>query len=746
MKILRNRTVKNAGWLIAGRIIHMLLSFVIGLLTARCLGPSNFGLINYAGAYVTFFTAFCTLGINAVIVKNLIDHPTEEGETVGTTIVLRLVSSFLSLLTIVGIVSVIDHDEPVAIVVVALYCISLLFQVFDTFSYWFQSKLLSKYYAIATTLSFAIASVYRAVLLFNGNSVEYFAVANSVDYCVMAVMLYVFYRIQHGPKLSFSIRKAKELLSVSVSYILSGLMVAVYGATDKLMLKQMLSEAAVGYYSLAVSVSVMWTFLLSAIIDSMKPTIMRYHNVNRAMYEKHNRLLYALIFYISLFASLGITLLAPLVVNILYGDAYAPAIGAVRIVVWYVAFSYLGVARDTWIVCERKQKYLKYIYLSSALINVALNFLLIPVFGVEGAAMATVVTQISTVFVVPLLFKDFRPNVKLIVEAIMLKGLIRKRTPDAKGSAAEKSSGESIIVTAGSAYLDIDAYACSVAMSELLGLKGKKAIAFSDAPCNYSVCAFLVTDHRMKTTLPDGFSAEKADYIIVDVSDPDYIKDRVPLENVIEVYDHHTGFEEYWTSRIGENAHIEFIGAAATLIYREWKNAGCADNMSKSTALLLIAAILDNTLNLTSSNTTDEDIQAYNELCAKAGVGADWRGYYFSEVQKSIEADLKNALFNDMKIIRDSTVLPQNMAQLCIWDAERIIEKLPEIREWFKDFPGGWMINIIDIGRHCGYFVCDDNNIQKQFERMFDVRFEKGIAVSAVPYLRKEIIKTVNSN
>lgn len=427
MNFLRNRTVKNAGWLIAGRIVHMVLNFVINLFTARCLGPNNYGLVNYASAYTTFFMAFCTLGINAVIVKNLIDHPDEEGETIGSTLVLRLVSSFLSLLMIICIESVIDHDEPLAIVVVALYCVSLVFHVFDTFSFWFQSKLISKYYAIATMISFAVASLYRVILLFNGYSVEYFAVANSVDYLIMAIAMYVFYRLQHGPKLSFSIKKAKELLKVSYNYILSSLMVAIYGATDKLMLKQMLTEASVAYYSLAISLSAMWAFLLTAIIDSMKPTIMRYHNENRELYLKHNRLLYAIIFYISVVASLVISIFAPLIITILYGEEYAPAIGPLRIIVWYVAFSYLGVARDSWVVCERKQKYLKYIYLFSALVNVALNYLLIPVIGAEGASAASLVTQISTVFVIPLFIKDFRPNVKLMVEAIMLKDLIKRK-------------------------------------------------------------------------------------------------------------------------------------------------------------------------------------------------------------------------------------------------------------------------------------------------------------------------------
>lgn len=425
MKLMGNKTVKNASWLICGRIVHVILSFVIGLLTARYLGPDNYGLINYATAYSTFFTAFCTLGINSVIVKNFIDHPSEEGETIGTTLVLRLISSLLSLCTIVGIVSIVDCNEPVTLAVVALYCMGLVFNVFDTFNYWFQSKLQSKYYAIATIISYVAASAYRVVLLIQGKSVQWFAVANSIDYCIVALLLFVFYKINHGPKLSFSMKKSKELLSVSYSYIVSGLMIAIYGATDKLMLKQMLDEASVGYYSLACSISTMWVFVLSAIIDSLKPTIMRYHNENKLLYEKTNRKLYAIIFYLSFLASLFIVIIAPLFISIVYGKDYLPAVTPLRIVVWYVAFSYLGVARDIWIVCERKQKKLKYLYVGSAVLNVLLNLLMIPTLGVNGAALSTLITQFSTIFLFPLIIKDYRPNVRLMLEAIKLKGVFK---------------------------------------------------------------------------------------------------------------------------------------------------------------------------------------------------------------------------------------------------------------------------------------------------------------------------------
>lgn len=410
-----------------GKIFHMFLSFLMSLLMARYLGPANYGILNYAAAYCTFFTAFCTLGINSVIIKDFVDHPDEEGEAIGTTLTLRLISSVLSLVTIIGIVSIVDRGDTVTIRVVALYSISLVFQAFDTLQQWFQAKLQSKYYAIATLISFTIASAYKALLLIMGMSVEWFAISNSIDYLLAALVLYIFYKKKNGPSFSFSLNKAKSLLSVSSSYILSGLMVAIYSATDKLMLMQMLDESSVGYYSLAVQISSMWVFVLSAIIDSMKPPIMEYHNTDKALYLRMNKRMYAIVFYLSLGASLLICLVAPLLIEIIYGSAYLPSVSPLRIVVWYVAFSYLGVARDAWIVCERKQKYLKYLYLGSAFLNVILNYTLIPLWSVNGAAIASLLTQMSTIFVFPLMFRELRPNVKLIWDAILLKDVFPEK-------------------------------------------------------------------------------------------------------------------------------------------------------------------------------------------------------------------------------------------------------------------------------------------------------------------------------
>ena len=297
------------------------------------------------------------------------------------------------------------------------------------------------------------------------------------------------------------------------------------------------------------------------------------------------------------------------------------------------------------------------------------------------------------------------------------------------------------IITAGSTYLDIDAYACAVSLAELFKLCGREAIAYSNATYNYSICPFLIEKGQVLNELPDGLKREDVQYVIVDLSDPDYISESVPLEKVVELYDHHAGFEEYWKDRIGEESHIEFIGAAATLIYREWKKRGMQDKMSRTSALLLIAAILDNTLDLTASNTTKEDIDAFNELCQKENIDRAWCDSYFASVQKQVEADLENAIFGDIKMLRGNKILPPRIAQICVWDAKSVLGKLPLIRAWFERINESFMINIIDIKERCSYFICDDSAYQTKIEKVFDLEFTEGVARSGISYLRKQIIK-----
>ena len=423
-RFIKNKEVKNAGWIIGGKIFQMFLSLFVGLLTARYLGPSNYGLVNYGASYVALFTSLCTLGINSVIIKEFADNPKEQGTAIGTAICLRAIVALLSAGMIVSIVCIIDSDEPLTIMVTALCSVALLFHIFDTLNYWFQFRYQSKVTAIVTLIAYSVLSLYKIALLVLSADVKWFAFSTSVDYIVVAILLLITYKKYGGQKLSFSWAKGKALLNKSYHYILAGMMVSIYGQTDKLMLKQMLDEASVGYYSTATTICNMWVFVLAAIIDSIYPTIIRLYNDNNiAAYNRKNRQLYCIVFYVSIGVSALIQLFGNTIVSILYGEAYLPAVMPLKVVSWYTAFSYLGTARNAWIVCENKQKYLKYIYIGAAGINIFLNLLFIPSWGATGAACASLITQIITSLLFPFMIKELRPNAKLMFDAILLRGV-----------------------------------------------------------------------------------------------------------------------------------------------------------------------------------------------------------------------------------------------------------------------------------------------------------------------------------
>lgn len=422
-KFARSKEAKNAVWIIGGRVAQMILSFFVGILTARYLGPSNYGIMNYAAAYVVFFTSFCTLGINSVIIKDFVDYPDEQGDAIGTALFLRALSSVVSALMIWGIVSIVDHDEPTIIAVTVLSSIALVFQIADTLNYWFQSRYQSKVSSIATLISYIITSSYRIFLLVAHKDIRWFALASSIDYICVAIVLFMAYVKNGGPGLSISRKKINDLLSKSYNYILASMMVAIYGQTDKLMLKQMLDEASVGYYSLASTINNMWVFILTAIIDSIYPTIIMYSKNDKDAFEKKNRQLYAIVIYVSICVAAGFMIFGKLIIKLLYGDAYLPALMPLKIVCWYTIFSYLGTARNAWIVSTNNQKYLKYICGGAAVANVLLNWIFIPIWGASGAALASLLTQIATIVVIPCFIKDMRPNVKLMLEAVLLKNM-----------------------------------------------------------------------------------------------------------------------------------------------------------------------------------------------------------------------------------------------------------------------------------------------------------------------------------
>lgn len=430
----KNRVIKNASWIIGIQLVKSLLGMVISMLTARFLGPSNFGLINYAASIVAFVTPIMYLGLNGVLVQEIVNTPEREGEILGTSVTLAFFSSLVCIIGVVSFSAIANRGEKDTIIVCALYSVLLIFQSFEMIIYWFQAKLLSKYSSIVSLLAYFVVSVYKIYLLAAHKSIYWFAVSNALDYMVIAFGAGIVYKRLGGERLKFNFATAKRLFSKSRYYIVSNMMIAIFAQTDRIMLKLMIDDAATGYYSAAVTCAGMTGFVFTAIIDSFRPMIFDDKKTDEILYEKDMCRLYGIIIYLSLLQSLVITLFSGLIIKILYGAAYSASINVLKLVVWYTTFSYLGSVRNIWMLAEDKQKYLWIINLSGALANVVLNYILIPIIGIMGAALASLITQVFTNVIIGFIIKAIRHSNTLMLRSLnpneiimMLKRVILKR-------------------------------------------------------------------------------------------------------------------------------------------------------------------------------------------------------------------------------------------------------------------------------------------------------------------------------
>lgn len=294
-----------------------------------------------------------------------------------------------------------------------------------------------------------------------------------------------------------------------------------------------------------------------------------------------------------------------------------------------------------------------------------------------------------------------------------------------------------IVVTSGSKYIDIDAYASCIAYANLLNLKGKEAKAVSSAKMNESILASLL---KLNIGLDNYKPSNEDEFVIIDVSNKAYFDKIVNEDKIIEVIDHHVGYEEYWKNKLQDKSKIEFVGAVATLIVELYEKEGLIHKITKEIAILLISAILDNTLNLKAKVTSKRDITAYEKL-ERIIQDRKYPEKYFLECQSQINKDLKLAIENDTKTEYVSSILPPVFSQLTIWDKEDVLRDKDIIYTVLNNIGNKWMSNLICLKDGKSYVIAQDLEVQKNLEKLFHKKFKTDIMELDNVWLRKEIMK-----
>ena len=286
-KSIAKKFIGNSGWMIGQQLYNMILQVVVGSLSARYLGPSNYGLINYGASIISFFSIVCRLGLDGVIINEMIKKPEKRGSYLGSALVMRCSASIASLFCIMAIVRVLEPNNTTLYVITLLQAFAVILQSYEVFTYWFQLNLKMKYVSIATMIAQTVVGAWRITLLATKASVYFFVLSSSIQYLVCGgVVIYCFMREHNSLKLTYSKDDALYLIRGSYHFIISGLAVTFYSQIDKIMIGKFLDTSEVGIYTAAAAIATLWEFVPKALIDSARPLIIELREKD---YDKYIR-------------------------------------------------------------------------------------------------------------------------------------------------------------------------------------------------------------------------------------------------------------------------------------------------------------------------------------------------------------------------------------------------------------------------------------------------------------------------
>jgi polysaccharide transporter, PST family len=419
----------NTGWLMLDRVIRMGLGVVVGVWVARYLGPSQFGSLNFAISFVALFGTLTTLGLENIVIKEIVLDGSRLPELLGTAFALRLGGSLLAPLLAVAAVFAVQPHDSLAILLVSLLSIGLVFQAFDTIDSYFQSQVRSRLTVWAKNSAFLTVAALRINLIHRKGPVWSFAAAQVVELALGAIGMVVLYRWSGGriKQSRFSRSRAVELLKLSWPVILSGMAIMIYMRIDMVMLKVMKGDVAVGIYAAATRVSEVWYFIPSAIVSSVAPAIIRAKN-NPTVYHTRLQKLFSVMTLLAVIIGSGIALSSHWIIHRLYSQAFDAASPVLAVHVWASVFVFLGVAQAPWDFSENLLKLGFYRTLSGAVSNVFLNVFLIPRYGALGAAIATVVSYAVSGVLANAFNSATRPILVMQMRSLFLMGLWSKAT------------------------------------------------------------------------------------------------------------------------------------------------------------------------------------------------------------------------------------------------------------------------------------------------------------------------------
>lgn len=407
----------NLIWLFVEKGVRLVLSFFVGIYVARRLGPEQYGALNYAISFVVVFTSLSSLGLEQMLVRELVRFPRLRPLLQGTALGLRLIGISFSI-AVIGAILLLSKWQADSVLILII-AVGYFFSAGQMLEFYFQAEVKSKYVVVSQIAALVICSVFRVYAAYRRLPLAVFAAIESA-YIILSVFCYaVFYRRVCGDfrRWRFNGRLALRLLRDCWPIAITSAVGLVYMRVDQLMLKTMIGDEALGYYSVAIRVVELFYFIPMALSSTLFPAIVRAKGLGEGVYRQRFLGFLGIMTYVGLGAAVTAAAVGGLI-PVLYGRAYAASYGIYMIYVWRIVLCTVGVASGCFFLSENLMKYPMLFGIMGMLCNIGLNWFLISAWGCAGAAVAALITLALVVWVFPLFFAASRPLAGMLCRSL----------------------------------------------------------------------------------------------------------------------------------------------------------------------------------------------------------------------------------------------------------------------------------------------------------------------------------------
>lgn len=408
IKSINSKVLNNILWLFFDKIIRMGIGVFVLILLARYLGPEQYGLLNYAQALIALFAALSGLGLYGIVVRDLVKYD-DKNLLLGTAFGLKILSAIFAYALLVLLIYILRPDDELSKYIVIILGLSLLFNTSDIIKFWFEANVQSKYTVIVENSVFVVISILKLLMIYYKFSLLSFVYIFTLEAFLVALFLFIIYIKQSTlSKWKFNKTRAKELLKDSWPLIISSIAWIIYTRIDQIMIGQMLGDKEVGLYSAAIRLSDIANFIPTMIAFSIIPTIIKLRDENRKLYEKKFQDIYYVVISLMIILAIFVSFFSNEIIHILYGNDYIKSANVLQIHFWIIIFVALATISGKYLINDSLQKITMNRHIIGILLNIPLNYFMIPLYGIEGAAIASLISLVVTNYLFDLFTKKTR--------------------------------------------------------------------------------------------------------------------------------------------------------------------------------------------------------------------------------------------------------------------------------------------------------------------------------------------------